>query len=290
MVSGCSIVAPTNCVGSKPSKDPSNDHQVESDMIVDPLLKYLNNSDTPQRRQSLCPSFNVDDAIEALKTEGYYHIPSVLTNDECDEALDNLWDFIENVSGGVVRRSDPVSWYNQNEVRVQGSDRRMKQYDAKYPIVNNNLNKNDDMDPWPHTGYSSFPDMFQSLGAGFVLGNVREILAKRIFEPLFGTRELLSSKEGFTFCRPLVVELEGGNEEAVKKQQLDTASKQQTNEEINCKNNILVWKSNRLNSSSVDDESNLRKNDCDPFSVSAANPNRIRRASSMTREFLPVVH
>jgi hypothetical protein len=34
---------------------------------------------------------------------------------------------------------------------------------------------------------------------------MRELLAERIFEPLFGTRELISSKEGFTFCRPLVV-------------------------------------------------------------------------------------
>ena len=30
-------------------------------------------------------------------------------------------------------------------------------------------NDGEDADPWPHTGYSSFPDMFQSLGAGELL-------------------------------------------------------------------------------------------------------------------------
>ena len=54
--------------------------------------------------------------------------------------------------------------------------------------------------------------MFQSLGAGQVLGDVREILAERVYGPLFGTDDLATSKEGFTFCRPLVVEGEGGGE------------------------------------------------------------------------------
>ena len=34
---------------------------------------------------------------------------------------------------------------------------------------------------------------------------MRELLAERVYEPLFGTRELISSKEGFTFHRPLVI-------------------------------------------------------------------------------------
>ena len=41
---------------------------------------------------------------------------------------------------------------------------------------------------------------------------MRELLAERVFEPLFGTRELLCSKEGFTFHRPLVVDMKDGKQ------------------------------------------------------------------------------
>ncbi len=172
-------------------------------LIVDPLLKYLNckgkyNGDKNQKSQY----FNIEEVIEAIKTEGYYHIPSVLTHEECNEALGNLWDFVEDVSGGCVHKSDPTSWYPRDAIESKkgnpnGSSGRIDE-------------NHEDYDPWPHTGYSSFPDMFQSLGAGFVLGKVRELLAGRVFEPLYGTRELICSKEGFTFHRPLVVDLNEG--------------------------------------------------------------------------------
>lgn len=70
------------------------------------------------------------------------------------------------------------------------------------------------MDPWPYTN----DDMMQSLGAGYLLGNIREALANRVFAPLFGTEELLfTSKEGFTFSRPMIVDLEvGRNTTAMK--------------------------------------------------------------------------
>ena len=48
----------------------------------------------------------------------------------------------------------------------------------------------------------SFLDRFQSLGAGWLLGNIRELLAERVFEPLCQTKQLHSSKEGFIFHRP----------------------------------------------------------------------------------------
>jgi len=58
------------------------ENDVESDLIVDPLLKYLTatshqRDDHPSQSQS--PHFDVDEAIEALKTQGYYHVPAVLT-------------------------------------------------------------------------------------------------------------------------------------------------------------------------------------------------------------------
>ena len=184
------------------------------DLIVDPLLKYLPLSchcgagDYLQQPTTSHHYFDVEEAIEALKTKGYYHIPAVLTHAECDEALNNIWDFIEDVSGGCVQRNDPLSWYPQHEVCIGGKKLQDTDESVDSPIISTNPKEHDDLDPWPHTGYASFPDLFQSLGSGYVLGEVRAILAERVFEPLYGTRELVCSKEGFTFCRPLVVDLE----------------------------------------------------------------------------------
>jgi hypothetical protein len=110
---------------------------------------------------------------DALLSEGFCVLPNVLTETECDDAVASIWDFIEDASSCTVSRNDPSSWYPGK-----------------------------DGDPWPHTGYKSFSDMFQSYGAGWVLGNVRQALAERVFEPLYQTRELHCSKEGFTFHRP----------------------------------------------------------------------------------------
>jgi hypothetical protein len=127
---------------------------------ADPLLPYLIDTDTTR----------------ALLTEGFVRLPSVLSPEECDEALDKMWDFVNIVSGDVVSRKNPETWYDN------GSG----------------------VDPWPYTTrWSSFQDMFQTHHAGFLLPNIRVLLAERVFEPLiFGTRQLHCSKEGFTFLRP----------------------------------------------------------------------------------------
>ena len=79
---------------------------------------------------------------------------------------------------------------------------------AKSPIVardrlgaNTTDNNTDstDRDPWPHTGDLSSLDAFHSLGVGFVLYPLRELLAARLFTPLLRTHELHATKEGFTF-------------------------------------------------------------------------------------------
>ncbi|KAL7544607.1 hypothetical protein ACHAWF_007981 [Thalassiosira exigua] len=197
-------------------EDPKRD----DGLAVDPLLKYLRAPRPPSERPSC---FDVDAAVEALTTDGYYHIPSVLTPAECAEALDELWDFVEDVSGGIVHRSDPRSWYPRDEVEIAGEEDGNVTAELPGAAANgvadrvpgdgrakrrqNEERNGEDWDPWPHTGYGSFPDMFQSLGAGFALGRVRELVAERVYEPLFGTRELRCSKEGFTFARPLVVDL-----------------------------------------------------------------------------------
>ena len=133
----------------------------ESDFIVDPLLKYLATDPAGNRSNQ---HFNVEEAINALTTDGYYHIPGVLTAEECNHALGQMWDFVEDISAGCVNRNDPKSWYPKGELK-----------DAD-EILNSESNvggrnekpseSEEDIDPWPHTGYSSFPDMFQSLGAG----------------------------------------------------------------------------------------------------------------------------
>jgi len=218
----------------------------KDNLIIDPLLKYLPTSNDNSTTNSISsPYFNVDEIIQSLKTKGYAHIPSVLTHDECNEALDNIWTFIEDTSGGFVNRNDPMSWYPKHEVCIDGQPLLDIPSDTTntttVPIICTDQNEQNDLDPWPHTGYTSFKELFQSLGAGYVLGDVRELLAERIFEPLYNTKELLCSKEGFTFCRPLVVDL--SNDEN------DTEDEQQQ----------LVWTPHHLNSSTTTTDDNVER-------------------------------
>ena len=106
----------------------------------------------------------------ALFEQGYSVLPALLSRQECRKSIDLIWEFINDTSSGAVNRSDPTTWYTKNE-----------------------------NDPWPSTTETS---LFQWNGAGWLFGEMREILAERIFEPLFQTRELHSSKEGFMFRRP----------------------------------------------------------------------------------------
>ena len=127
------------------------------DIIIDPLLKYLHH---PYPDQAQATHFNVNEAIEAIKTKGYYHIPAVLSHEECDEALGNIWDFVEDVSGGVVNRNDPLTWYPQHEISIGGNTVVQPQEPANdggdlhnAPIIcTDPNNEHDDLDPWPHTG------------------------------------------------------------------------------------------------------------------------------------------
>ena len=113
---------------------------------------------------------------------------------------------MEDVTSGIVKRNDPKSWYPSNEISVVNNGEVLG---GSSSATESNANGNkEDLDPWPHVGYASFPDIMLSLGAGYVCGSAREYLAERVFEPLFGTRELVCSREGFTFFRPLVVDLD----------------------------------------------------------------------------------
>ena len=130
------------------------------DIIIDPLLKYLHHPYPTDGYQAQATHFNVNEAIEAIKTKGYYHIPAVLSHEECDEAQDNIWDFVEDVSGGVVHRNDPLTWYPQHEISIGGNTVVQPQEPANdggdlqnAPIIcTDPNNEHDDLDPWPHTG------------------------------------------------------------------------------------------------------------------------------------------
>ena len=128
---------------------------------------------------ALLPWLSTEDELgllvrERLEADGYVVLPAVLSRDECAAALEKMWSFVEGVSP-AVRRDAPDTWYPSAEGAA---------------------------DPWPHSGWRSFSDMFQDNGAGWLFGDERELLAERVFSKLYGTRELHASKEGFTFHRP----------------------------------------------------------------------------------------
>lgn len=188
------------------NSDPTNNAQDFSD-IEDPLLPYLRNA-TEDPDHALPESLS--HVFYDIMTKGYAVIPSVLSLSECKESLDLIWDFVEDVSGGIIRKNDrdPRNWYPRSQLVQCNTSENDKLWTE--PSSENSTDEyysdECDEDPWPHTGYSSFPDMFQTLGAGFLLGHVRCLLAERLFQPLFGgLRELHCSKEGFTFARPSIV-------------------------------------------------------------------------------------
>lgn len=157
-----------------------------------------------KEKDSLIPHLNAVENVpeylqhvrEDILTKGYAIIPSLITEQECNSAVELLWDFVQDTSGSLVDRNNTKSWYPKNSLHPLSQS------------ANENHKLEETEDPWPHTGYSSFPDMFQSLGAGYLLGPIREILAERVFEHLLGTKELHVSKEGFTFARPTQVTID----------------------------------------------------------------------------------
>lgn len=108
-----------------------------------------------------------------IESDGYIVIPGVLTQSEVEVEYDRMWQWVETVAPGV-RRRDPRSW------RRQGG-----------------------AEPWP----CSQRDMMQLHQAGWVFSDLRELMAERVFEKLYGTRELHCSKDGFTLQRPTAREL-----------------------------------------------------------------------------------
>ena len=174
------LPVPLQCLhvgGPRASEDPQA-HDWATQVLTH-LIPLLIEAQTMPRRDALVPYLKQSRPCMAhvkqkLLEDGYCIVPSVLSKEECDAEMDRLWEYITTRSP-AVRRDDASTWYPAEE----GDD-----------------------DPWPHTGWKSFSDMFQSHGAGWVFSELRVKLADRVFTPLFGTSELHCSKEGFTFQRP----------------------------------------------------------------------------------------
>mmetsp|Transcript_6803 Transcript_6803/g.16937 ORF Transcript_6803/g.16937 Transcript_6803/m.16937 type:complete len:434 (+) Transcript_6803:107-1408(+) len=103
-----------------------------------------------------------------IETKGFAILRGVLSSEEAERELQRMWGFVETVNPSV-RKCDSETWYPRGG-----------------------------LDPWPHAQR----DMMQLHQAGWVFSDLREVLAARVFERIYGRKELHSSKDGFTFQRP----------------------------------------------------------------------------------------
>lgn len=100
----------------------------------------------------------------AIEIDGFYKMPSIFKASECQVQISKIWHFLHDITYGKINPNDPSTWTD---------------------------------DIWPSRW------IIQGFGAGWLLNQVHEILAERVFETIFGTRELHCSKEGFCFLPPV---------------------------------------------------------------------------------------
>ena len=132
----------------------------------------------------------------AMEQDGYCVLSGVLTAEECLVELERMWEFVE-ATAPSVDRNNPDSWYPREIAPSNDVDDEANSNNT--PLTHTQTM---DDDPWPHSGFGFLSDMCQSYRSGWLFSELREKLAERVFEPLYGTRQLHSSKEGFTFHRP----------------------------------------------------------------------------------------
>ena len=116
--------------------------------------EVINSLDGHNLLNRLSEAFN---GTAHLRTDGFHVMPSILPIGVRQDAVEDIWNFYEDISNGKVTRGECQSWSNF----------------------------------YPSQGH------FSSWGAGWLLGRIREHLSKTIFEDAFGTSKLHSSKEGF---------------------------------------------------------------------------------------------
>lgn len=133
----------------------------------------LHNAEPDRLRPLIGNSDFAQNLLAQIDQEGYAVLPGVFSHAEADIEYERMWRWVETVSKGV-KRSDPSTWQRRGG-----------------------------HDPWP----CKQRDMMQLHHAGWVFSDLREKMAERVFEKLYGTKELHSSKDGFTLQRPTEREL-----------------------------------------------------------------------------------
>ena len=104
-----------------------------------------------------------------LDEEGYCILRGLFSAKEVDEAAERQWKFIQTVNPSI-KREKPDTWQH-TPGRGKGTD------------------------PWP----CAQRDMFQLYQAGWIFPDLKEAFADRVFGPLYGTDQLHTSKDGWTF-------------------------------------------------------------------------------------------
>jgi hypothetical protein len=84
----------------------------------------------------------LDAYFTQLERDGYVVIPSVLTNAECSAAIGGIWQWLFNISGGSIKRSDPRTWHEPNEDHPSG----------RWPFCYNEKG----IIQWYHSGHQQF--------------------------------------------------------------------------------------------------------------------------------------
>lgn len=158
---------------------------------TDPLLHLFQKAtnggfDAPDGSMPICVDLqknndtNFDAVRDALVRDGFCVLRSIATSVECHEALHSIRDFIHDTSYGRIRISDDG---NEDDLDCDEG-------------VNDS---GDELEQYLCSMSSKQFGMFESNGAGWLLSNMRVVLADRIFSKLFATRELHAFKEGFVF-------------------------------------------------------------------------------------------
>lgn len=165
---------PTN---RDPNQAKDDEENIESDSRV------------PSENDKMCIPLSPESPYtSSIQSDGFTILRNVLSEDECDEAVSLMWDFIEDTSSGLVNRSQPDTWYSMDS--------------SGHPT-------------WPcfrKIECDSEQSTFECNGAGWLLGGVREALAERVFKSLYGTHTLHCSKEGFALQRPTKKEISCNSE------------------------------------------------------------------------------
>ena len=120
------------------------------------------------------------DAVDALQSDGYYVVPEpTLSPHEERLAMVKLWSYVTTTSPTQnLTHYHPSTAFSQNA--------------------------------WPSSSWASFPDMFQSNGAGWLFSDERTFLHDRLFCPLFSNADC-NSRSLWDFFSKILTQNLGGS-------------------------------------------------------------------------------